>query len=82
MKTNKTNMKELNAEEMNRVAGGGKPLSILKKECSGNANGHEWVKTGHDEDEWFSWLKKGGLFSRGYDTYECRYCGKTKKVHV
>ena len=82
MKTNKTDMKELNAEEMNRVAGGGKPLNILKRECPGNADGHEWVNTGHYEDEWFSWLKKGGIFSVGYDTYKCRHCGKTKKVHV
>ena len=82
MNTNKTNTKELNAEEMNRVAGGEKPAYILKRECSRNADGHEWVKTGHYEDKWFTWLKKDGLFSRGYDTYECRHCGKTKKVHV
>ena len=81
MKTNEKNMKELNPEEMNRAAGGN-PKFITIMECPRNKTGHEWEKTGHYEDEWFSWLKKGGIFSVGYDTYECRHCGKTKKVHV
>lgn len=67
---------------MTNAAGGafGKPSSI--KQCPNHAGGHNYVKTGHYEDVWFGWLKDGGLFSRGYDTYECSYCGRTSKKHV
>ena len=87
MKTNEMNMKEMTGNEMSRVAGGDimkKPTSVQnaqKRKCN-NEDGHVWVYTGHYEDEWFSWIKDGGLFSRGYDTYECSCCGKTKRVHV
>lgn len=82
------NMKGMTRNEMNRVAGG---VIIKQPEAAENAlrkrraeleNRHEWVKTGHYEDEWFSWIKEGGLFSRGFDTYVCSHCGKTKEVHV
>ena len=88
MNTNVMNMKEMTRSEMSRVAGGttmGKPKSVMnkhRKQCSDHEGGHVWVKTGHYEDEWFSWIKEGGLFSRGFDTYVCSCCGKTKEVHV
>ena len=89
MNTNGMNMKELTRNEMSRVAGGDilskKPKSVQnaqRKRCADNESGHVWVKTGHYEDEWFSWIKEGGLFSRGFDTYVCSCCGKTKEVHV
>jgi len=53
-----------------------------RKKCTDHGCDHEWVKTGHYEDEWFSWIKEGGLFSRGYDTYVCSCCGRKKEVHV
>lgn len=77
---------ELTPEEMASVAGGyGKKKRHPKTQdpCpSNNGRGHNWVKTGHYEDEWFGWLKDGGLWTLGYDTYKCSYCGRTKDVHV
>ena len=88
MNTNGMNTKEMTRNEMNRIAGG---VIVKQPEAAENAlrkrraeleSRHEWVKTGHYEDEWFSWIKEGGLFSRGFDTYVCSCCGKTKEVHV
>ena len=69
---------ELTPGEMEFVAGGRNAFK-LKDKCPGNEGGHMWVKTGHVEDEWFSWLKKGGLWSIGFDQFKCAYCGKTKE---
>ena len=76
---------ELNTKEMSNAAGGswgGKPASTSAQQCPNHKGGHNYVKTGHYENEWFTWLKKGGLFSFGYDTYECSYCGRTTKKRV
>ncbi len=89
---------EMSPDEMSSAAGGGVTQAGLvrrrqaehirnPKDAESNQNaddeeGHIWVKTGHYEDEWFGWLKEGGLWSTGYDTYVCSHCGKTKEVKV
>lgn len=77
---------ELTPGEMETAAGGGVYTSDGFGEIDPNAcpknryRNHSWRKTGHCEDEWFSWLKEGGLFSLGYDIYTCAYCGRKKTV--
>ena len=74
---------ELNTKEMSNAAGGswgGKPSNRLQ--CPNHEGGHVYVKTGHYENEWFTWIKEGGLFSRGYDINICKYCGRRWDKHV
>ena len=77
------NTQELTLGEMEPVAGGVTsnliPGLIDPNACPKNRyRNHSWKKIKHVEDEWFSWIKEGGLFSFGTDVYECRYCGLTK----
>ena len=70
---------------METAAGGfyttGSSGDITVNSCPKNGyKDHAWRKTGHREDEWFGWLKDGGLFTIGYDIYTCDYCGRTKDV--
>ena len=84
MNSSETNIKELKPGEMN-FAGAGfvrRPNFKCDGACLNNTYVHEWVKTGHYEDEWLSWLKDDGLWSYGYDTYKCSRCGKTKEVRA
>ena len=74
--------RELTPGDLESVAGGAPHRKHAKGNsdyCPMNGDGHKWVKTGHYEDPWFGWLKEGGLFSLGYDTYTCSCCGATKK---
>ena len=77
-------VRELDLSDMEPVAGGdlyGMVKDFSEPLCPKSKNGeHKWIKTGHYESEWFSWLKKGGIFSIGYDTFKCEYCGKKKEV--
>ena len=78
------NARELDLSEMEPVAGGFLNSNCVKNfdeqyGCPKHRGDHKWIKTGHYEDEWFGWLKKGGLFSIGYDTFQCEYCGKKKE---
>ena len=76
------NTPELTLDEMEPVAGGVTSNLIPGLDdpyaCPKNrGKNHSWKKVKHVEDEWFSWIKEGGLFSFGTDVYECRYCGLT-----
>ena len=78
-------IKELSPDEMVACAGGrlkpyGKSYDPLETICpKRNGEKHVWIRTGHKEDEWFAWLKDGGLFSVGFDYYKCSVCGETCK---
>ena len=70
---------ELSPGEMEPVSGGSACNAIAPGVCPKNRNrGHSWLKTGHYEDKWFTWIKEDGLFSIEYDIYKCTYCGLTK----
>lgn len=79
-------IREISADELDSAAGGRMKIFKIKRrqqaEGVPDEEGHIWYKIGHYEDEWFSWLKKDGLFSFGYDIYECSHCGKQIRIHV
>ncbi len=70
---------ELNLAELESAAGGTTP-SWDRCPARGYGGAHNWVLIAHEEDEWFGWLKDGGLFTIGYNTYKCTYCNEIEKL--